>query len=140
MGVNITPQITGQQANDTLSYCFINEPLKVFITPVTLATGQGAYTLSGNTITGTGTLFTLELVVGNIITLGLDEYEVATIASNTSLTITTTFDNTSASSTIITTFRAMLIFQLMLFKILYYQNIFINLNFIQISQMLKLRF
>ena len=100
MGVNITPQITGQQANDTLSYCFINEPLKVFIAPVTQATGTGAYALGGNTLTGTGTLFTTELVVGEIITLGLSEYEIATIASNTSLTITTTFSGGALLGTI----------------------------------------
>ena len=32
MSLAITPQITGQQANSTLSYCFIHEPLKVHIT------------------------------------------------------------------------------------------------------------
>lgn len=29
MALTITPQISGQQANGTLSYCFLNEPLKV---------------------------------------------------------------------------------------------------------------
>ena len=32
MSLGITPQISGQQANSTLSYSFLQEPLKVNIT------------------------------------------------------------------------------------------------------------
>ena len=67
MALTITPQISGQQANGTLSYCFLNEPLKVHIDDSpSRATGQVGYTTGSVNISGLGTLFTTEISVGSI--------------------------------------------------------------------------
>ena len=101
MALITIPQIMGQQANGTLSYCFINEPLKVYIPTTSQATGTGAYSVGNSTITGSGTLFTTELSIGSSIIVEGLEYEIATITSDTSATITTTFTVASLYAVII---------------------------------------
>jgi hypothetical protein len=50
-------------------------------------TGTGDITIGTNTVVGTGTLFTTELEVGNIISLSTSVFKVTAIASDTSLTV-----------------------------------------------------
>lgn len=53
--------------------------------------GTGTITSSGTAITGVGTLFTTELVVGGSITVGKQSRIISAITSTTALTITTAF-------------------------------------------------
>jgi uncharacterized repeat protein (TIGR01451 family) len=60
-------------------------------------TGTLAVTSASATVTGTGTLFTTQLSAGNTISISGVVYTVNTIASATSMTLTTTYTGTSAS-------------------------------------------
>jgi hypothetical protein len=67
-----------------------------FLDPGSL-TGTVEVTNGSATVTGTGTNFTGELAVGRIISINLVHYAVKSIESDTSLTLTTAYDDTSAS-------------------------------------------
>jgi hypothetical protein len=55
-------------------------------------------TNGSSTVTGVGTLFTTQLDFGDFITLGGVQYKVLSVASNTSLTLTSNFAETTSSS------------------------------------------
>ena len=64
----------------------------------TALTGTTAWTLNGTTVTGTGTLFTTELVIGDFISAPDGNwYEVITITSNTSATLYKKYPSATAS-------------------------------------------
>ncbi len=64
----------------------------------TALTGTTAWTLNGTTVTGTNTLFTTELAIGDFISAPDGNwYEVITIASNTSATLYKKYPSASAS-------------------------------------------
>jgi hypothetical protein len=52
------------------------------------ATGSLVTTAGSTTVTGTGTLFQTELIVGDYITIGGARHKVSAVASNTSMTVT----------------------------------------------------
>lgn len=60
-------------------------------------TGTISVTNGSATVAGTGTLFTTELQVGDTLIIASVEYKVTTIASNISLTLTSTYAGTTAS-------------------------------------------
>ena len=61
-------------------------------------TGTTAWTLNGTTVTGTGTLFTTELAIGDFISAPDGNwYEVITISSDTSATLYKKYPSTTAS-------------------------------------------
>ena len=71
MALTITPQISGQQANGTLSYCFINEPLKVHVTDSLSTVNQIFVDVTQiSTHTGTAETTRVEYIVRDIISLG----------------------------------------------------------------------
>ena len=71
MALTITPQISGQQANGTLSYCFINEPLKVHVTDGLSAVNQIFVNITQiSTYTGTSETTRVEYVVRDVTPLG----------------------------------------------------------------------
>lgn len=71
MSLTITPQISGQQANGTLSYCFINEPLKVHVTDSLSTVNQIFVDVTQiSTYTGTAEATRVEYVVRDITPLG----------------------------------------------------------------------
>lgn len=64
----------------------------------TALTGTTAWTLGGTTVTGTGTLFTAELVIGDFISAPDGQfYEVITLGSDTSATLYKKYPSSSAS-------------------------------------------
>ena len=64
----------------------------------TALTGTTAWTLNGTTVTGTGTLFTSELAIGDFISAPDGNwYEVITIGSNTSATLYKKYPSATAS-------------------------------------------
>lgn len=69
--------------------------------PLTL-TGTCSISIGSTTLTGVGTLFTQELFVGNIIRVSTSVFRIATIVSNTSLTIDLASASTIAAGTPIT--------------------------------------
>ena len=71
MALTITPQISGQQANSTLSYCFINEPLKVYITD-SLSTVNQIFADVTQISTSTGAVVTTNIgyIVRDVVSLG----------------------------------------------------------------------
>ena len=73
------------------------------VTRVTLA-GTLAVTNNSTTVTGTGTSFTAEVVPGDLIFLPNGVYTVATVASTTSLTLSSVYLGVTASG--ISTYRA----------------------------------
>jgi len=76
-------------------------PLSAFNPANTPITGTAATTLNSAVVTGTGTLFTTELAVGQSIVIGTGRaYFVASIQSNTSLTLTTTAPITAANQAV----------------------------------------
>jgi hypothetical protein len=71
MSLNITPQISGQQANGTLSYCFINEPLKVHITDSDSQVSQIFADITKiSTSTGVSEEFKSQYILRDITSLG----------------------------------------------------------------------
>ncbi len=73
-------------------------PLTAFNPANTLITGNAAITGNSAVVTGTGTLFTTELAVGQSIVIGSGRaYFVASIQSNTSLTLTSNAATTGAN-------------------------------------------
>ena len=76
----ITKATTSRTAGDEIRVAKSPEP--------TALTGTTAWTLNGTTVTGTGTLFTSELVIGDFISAPDGQwYEVITIGSDTSATL-----------------------------------------------------
>jgi len=75
-------------------------PLTSFNATNTPLTGQIATLANSAILTGTGTLFTTELTVGRSVAVNGRAYFVASIASNTSLTLTTTVPFTSSGGTV----------------------------------------
>ena len=66
--------------------------------PINVAlTGTVAVTTGSATVTGTGTLFTTELRVGETIRIVAEVFRVSAIASNTSLTLSSNYLGTTAS-------------------------------------------
>ena len=99
MALTITPQISGQQADITLSYCFLYEPLKVHIDDSpSRATGQVGYTTGSVNISGLGTLFTTEISLGSIVTIDSLEYEIASIIDDSNATVTVAFTSSSLNT------------------------------------------
>ena len=101
-GVTVARQISDlpQQNLNTLysSSAFATVPLSSFNPSNTLLTGNVATIANSLNVTGTGTQFTSELAVGQSIVLGSGRaYFVASIASNTSLTLTTTAQSTATN-------------------------------------------
>tara|TARA_R110002073_G_scaffold27337_1_gene88377 strand:+ start:8202 stop:9206 length:1005 start_codon:yes stop_codon:yes gene_type:complete len=71
MALTITPQISGQQADGTLSYCFLNEPLKVHITDSDITVNEifcDVTQINNNAATGLPT--NVKYVVRDIVSLG----------------------------------------------------------------------
>ena len=91
---NVHPQLNTLYNSTALS----EAPLSAFNPANTPITGTVAITLNSAVITGTNTLFTTELAVGQSIVIGSGRaYFVASIQSNTSLTLTTTAPAAAAS-------------------------------------------
>ncbi len=91
---NVHPQLNTLYNSTALS----EAPLSAFNPANTPITGTVAITLNSAVITGTNTLFTTELAVGQSIVIGSGRaYIVASIQSNTSLTLTTTGPAAAAS-------------------------------------------
>ena len=93
--------ISGQDIAGTAGT--VIQRLDTAITRVTL-TGTLAVTNNSLTVTGTGTSFTAEVVTGDLIFLPNGVYTVNTVASTTSLTLTSVYLGTTASG--ISTYRA----------------------------------
>tara|TARA_R110002049_G_scaffold257269_1_gene432695 strand:+ start:169 stop:1173 length:1005 start_codon:yes stop_codon:yes gene_type:complete len=71
MALTITPQISGQQADSTLSYCFINEPLKVHVTDSDSAVTQIFVDVTQiNNFEATGLSSKVKYIVRDIVSLG----------------------------------------------------------------------
>ena len=86
----ITKASTSRTAGDEVRVAKSPDP--------TALTGTTAWTLNGTTVTGTGTLFTSELVIGDFISAPDGQwYEVITIGSNTSATLYKKYPSASAS-------------------------------------------
>ena len=86
----ITKATTSRSAGDEVRVAKSPEP--------TALTGTTAWTLNNTTVTGTGTLFTSELVIGDFISAPDGQwYEVITISSNTSATLYKKYPSASAS-------------------------------------------
>ena len=99
MGLNIKTQISGQQANSTLSYSFIYEPLKIHVGEETRAAiGSIGYSSGSTSVTGLGSLFTQELVVGQPISIDGNDYTIATIVNDSSVTLNTALTTSSLNS------------------------------------------
>ena len=91
---NVHPQLNTLYNSTALS----EAPLSAFNPANTPITGTVAITSNSAVITGTNTLFTTELAVGQSIVIGSGRaYFVASIQSNTSLTLTTTAPAAAAS-------------------------------------------
>ena len=91
---NVHPQLNTLYNSTALS----EAPLSAFNPANTPVTGTVAITANSAVITGTNTLFTTELAVGQSIVIGSGRaYFVASIESNTSLTLTTTAPSTAAN-------------------------------------------
>ena len=92
MSLTITPQINGQQANGTLSYCFLNEPLKVHVQDnQTQATGYITFTAGAVAFQGVSTLFLSELTVGDIVLIQGVRKKIAFIYNNTNAAVDNAF-------------------------------------------------
>lgn len=65
-------------------------------------TGTAAVTNSSPTVTGSGTSFTTELNIGDMVTIASVKYRVAAIANTTSLTLGSVYAGTTASGLTIT--------------------------------------
>ena len=86
----ITKASTSRSAGDEVRVAKSPDP--------TALTGTTAWTLNGTTVTGTGTLFTSELAIGDFISAPDGNwYEVITIGSNTSATLYKQYPSASAS-------------------------------------------
>jgi parallel beta-helix repeat protein len=86
----ITKASTSRTAGDEVRVAKSPDP--------TALTGTTAWTLNGTTVTGTGTLFTTELAIGDFISAPDGNwYEVITITSNTSATLYKKYPSASAS-------------------------------------------
>ena len=86
----ITKASTSRSAGDEVRVAKSPDP--------TALTGTTEWTLNGTTVTGTGTLFTTELVIGDFISAPDGGwYEVITIASDTSATLYRKYPSASAS-------------------------------------------
>ena len=86
----ITKASTSRTAGDEVRVAKSPDP--------TALTGTTAWTLNGTTVTGTGTLFTTELAIGDFISAPDGKwYEVITIGSNTSATLYKQYPSASAS-------------------------------------------
>ena len=86
----ITKASTSRAAGDEVRVAKSPDP--------TALTGTTAWTLDGTTVTGTGTLFTTELAIGDFISAPDGQwYEVITIGSNTSATLYKKYPSASAS-------------------------------------------
>ena len=86
----ITKATTSRTAGDEVRVAKSPEP--------TALTGTTAWTLNGTTVTGTGTLFTSELVIGDFISAPDGQwYEVITLGSNTSATLKAKYPSATAS-------------------------------------------
>ena len=99
MSLTITPQISGQQANSTLSYCFINEPLKVHVTDSDATVTQILVDVTKiSTYTGASETTLVDYVVRDITPLGgividlmkvvkqLHDFDVYNLSSNSDFT------------------------------------------------------
>ena len=86
----ITKASTSRTAGDEVRVAKSPDP--------TALTGTTAWTSNGTTVTGTGTLFTTELVIGDFISAPDGQwYEVITIGSNTSATLYQKYPSATAS-------------------------------------------
>lgn len=94
--------LTQRNLNALYSSSALGEvPLTAFNPANTLITGSVAITVNSALVSGTGTLFTTELAVGQSIVIGSGRaYFVASIQSNTSLTLTTNAPITGANLTV----------------------------------------
>jgi uncharacterized protein (TIGR02597 family) len=80
----------------------------LFIGPLPLPlNGTVSVTNGSATVTGTGTTFTTTLVVGDILTINGTNYPISAIASNTSLTLSRNFTDTTANGTVISGLSAL---------------------------------
>ena len=79
----------------------VSSKLSTFtIQNATSTNATGTVSIFGtSTVTGTGTKFTTEIGIGDSITIGVETKTVSAIASDTSLTTTAAFTNTSSGST-----------------------------------------
>jgi len=101
-----------QDAPVSVTIPTLNNPAGLFIDPVqdrlyvsntnngAPLTGTIAVTERSTGVTGTGTLFTTELAVGDNIKIGTELFTVSTVTSNTSLTLTTPYSGTNNSGII----------------------------------------
>ena len=86
----ITKASTSRSAGDEVRVAKSPDPAAL--------TGTTAWTLNGTTVTGTGTLFTTELAIGDFISAPDGNwYEVITISSDTSATLYKKYPSTTAS-------------------------------------------
>ena len=86
----ITKASTSRSAGDEVRVAKSPDP--------TALTGTTEWTLNGTTVTGTGTLFTTELAIGDFISAPDGNwYEVITIGSNTSVTLYKKYPSVTAS-------------------------------------------
>ena len=86
----ITKASTSRTAGDEVRVAKSPDP--------TALTGTTAWTLNGTTVTGTGTLFTTELAIGDFISAPDGNwYEVITITSDTSATLYKEYPSATAS-------------------------------------------
>ena len=86
----ITKASTSRAAGDEVRVAKSPDP--------TALTGTTAWTLNGTTVTGTGTLFTTELAIGDFISAPDGNwYEVITLTSNTSATLYKKYPSATAS-------------------------------------------
>ncbi len=103
-GLTVVSQIsslTRQNLNNLYGSTALDTvPLISFNATNTTITGQIATLASSAVLTGTGTLFTTELSVGESVAVNDRAYFVASIGSDTSLTLTTTVPFTSSGGTV----------------------------------------
>jgi hypothetical protein len=92
VALGISEKTYGFAESGSINTADYNLPINSTLTGTLTATNGSA------TVTGSGSLFTTQVEVGDFLTLGGVQYKVLSIASNTSLTLVSNFAGTTSSS------------------------------------------
>ena len=85
---------------DVTSKAFTIQKRSAFATSSTFIKGTAVTTADSKVVTGTGTLFDKQFVVGDTIVIGGESHRVASITSNTVIGTTTSFNSTNSGAAI----------------------------------------
>ena len=92
VSLSISEQTAGFSESGSINTADYNLPVTITLTGTLTATN------ASTTVSGSGTLFTSQVAVGDYLTLSGVSYKVASIASNTSLTLSSNYTGTTSSS------------------------------------------